>query len=211
MSLKDFWISVKVAAGAITPRATVDSSKLDPDSIEQILRGTTSWMTRGAVAGFAEKDFVFLPDADRERLAKLVADFLQVVSPIDPRSPVPDEAVERARPIFQKIIQILEFDRYGDPNAYRSGKAIEREFQPEIYPEIADIRFDTGVDHSGKKVIWIWVFLTEEASESDERFLGHARKIRETLDSVARRTVPGRWPYLAFRSIAEKVEPAEVS
>src|SRR5208337_1447637 len=101
----------------------------------------------------------------------------------------------------------LEFHRYGDAEAYRLGKQIEQKLQPHWPKEIAELRFNTGLDHTGDPALWIWVFLTEDVSKDDETFLRAAQWLPTILDPIARRVAPDRWPYLSFRPIAEPPRP----
>lgn len=211
MALSDFWISVRTAAKLFAPQVIVDAPQLDAGEIERILRGTTLWLTPGAVAGFDEKDFSFLPEAEQTRLAKLVTEFRQEASNVSPTTPVPDDALERALPLFRDIALSLGFDRYEDAEAFRLGKLIEQKLQPHWPKEIAELRFNTGLDHSGDPALWIWALLTEEVSKNDEDFLKAAHRLRAILDSIARRVAPDRWPYLSFRPITEPAEAVEVS
>jgi hypothetical protein len=55
---------------------------------------------------------------------------------------------------------MLEFDRYGDAEAYRPGKQIERALHISRPPELAELRFNSGIDHSGDPALWIWAFLS---------------------------------------------------
>jgi hypothetical protein len=193
------------------PRVVVDSPRLDARRIEDMLRTTDPWLTPEAVAGFDEKDFSFLPDDERGRLAGLVAAFRGVAETVSPTGPAPRDAVERALPLFRDIVQSLEFDRYGDAEAFRLGKLLEREIAPRRPPELAELRFNTGLDHSGDPALRIWAFLSDEASDTDEHFLETAQTLRNLLDSAARRVAPDRWPYISFRSLAEQLEPVEAS
>jgi hypothetical protein len=212
MALEDFWMSVRRAAGPIAPQPVVDSPKLDPTEIERTLRGSTLWLTPRAVAGCDVKDFEFLPDAERERLAELVKDFRTLVPRLYSREPVPEDVVERALPLFRDIILFLEFNRYGDPEAYRLGKQIEREIAAAQWPpELAELRFNTRLDHAGDPGIWIWGFLTEEASATDDLFLENASWLSDWIDPIARDVAPDRFPYISFRSIAEEVDLADAS
>ena len=43
----------------------------------------------------------------------------------------------------------MEFDRYGDAEAYRIGKQIERALEGRRPPELAELRFNTGTDNTG--------------------------------------------------------------
>jgi hypothetical protein len=209
MALHDFWSNVRTGARYFSPQAIVDAPRLDAEAIERMLRERTHWLTPRAVAGFDEKEFSFLPDGERVKLAKLVADFQTVASSISPTAPVADDAVERALPLFRDIVRLLEFDRYGDADAFRLGKLIEREIAPRRLPELAELRFHTGFDHSGDAALWIWVFLTEDVSKNDDAFLKVAQRLRATLDPIARRVAPDRWPYLSFRPITEPAEAVE--
>ena len=59
-------------------------------------------------------------------------------------------------------MEFLEFDRYADAEAYRLGKLIERELRPRWPVELAQLRFNTGLDHSGDPALWVWAYLTED-------------------------------------------------
>lgn len=138
-----------------------------------------------------------------------MAEFRQIASAVKPIAPPSSDRLEQAIPLFRDIIAMLEFDRYGDADAYRLGKQIEREIESYRPAELAELRFRTGPDHSGDPGLWIWSYLTGAAEESDERFLEYARKLDDMLDPIAREIAPDRWPYLSFRSLAEQAEPLE--
>jgi hypothetical protein len=204
-------MSVRRGAGLIAPQVTVDATKLDARAIERNLQGATLWLTPRVVADFNEADFDFLPDAERARLAELVTKFRKIASEVKPTAPATDDQVAQALPLFRDIVGMLEFDRYGDAEAYRLGKQIEQAIESYRPKELAELRFNTGPDHSGDSAIWIWAFLTDAAAESDERFLEIAQQLRGMLDSVARTVAPDRWPYLSFRSLAEQAATVEAS
>ena len=147
MALPDFWTNVRNGAKLFTPRAIVDSPRLDAEAIEHMLRETTHWLTPRVVGGFEKSDFSFLPSGERARLAKLVEDFSRVAAKVGPTAAPVREVVESALPLFREIVAMLEFDRYGDAEAYRLGKQIERELQPYRPKELAELRFNSGRDH----------------------------------------------------------------
>ncbi len=211
MALDDFWMSVRKAARLPAPRSLVDSPRLDAEAIDRALRNTTIWQSPAAVAGFVEADFSFLTDAERSRLAELHRDFLAAVTQKHQTAVPQDDLIEKTLPIFRGIIQVLEFDRYGDPTAFRLGKLIENAIASSRPPELAELRFNTGTDHSGDPAIWIWAFLSADVSESDETFLEAAHSLGELLDPIARQVAPDRWPYMSFRSTADQSEPVEAA
>jgi hypothetical protein len=206
MALRDFWIGVRTAAGLPTPEAVANSPRFDAELIERALRKGTLWLTPRAVAGFDEADFDFLDPEERARLAKLVADFRATAATVSPRAPVPEEIVKPALPLFRDIIRTLELDRYGDSEAYRLGKQIERALKSDWPEELAELRFKTGLDHTGDPGIWIWGFVTDEAAPSDEQFLASTKKLRPIIESTARMVVADRWPYVFFRTVGEQAE-----
>jgi len=122
MALDDFWMSVRAAARLPVAQSLVDSPRLDAEAIDLALRKTLGWLSPGAVAGFVAEDFSFLADAERLRLAKLISDFLTAVTTKSGPAPPRGDLIEKTLPIFRGIVQALEFDRYGDPTAFRLGK-----------------------------------------------------------------------------------------
>lgn len=211
MSLHDFWTNVRMGARLIVPQAFVDAPPLNADDLTARLRSATLWLTPQAVDGFDAADFTFLPATERTELSKWVKEFQDTAAAVNPTAPAPQEVVEKALPLFRNIVQTLEFDRYNDDEAFRLGKLIEQEISRYRPPELADFRFKTGRDHTGDPGLWIWVFLSDEASKTDDEFLETVRRLRGLLDPVARRVAPDRWPYLSFRALAEQSEPAEAS
>ena len=211
MALQEFWNNVRIGARLIAPQVVADSTPPDRGFLESTLRRATFWLTPRTVEGFNEADFTFLPKQEQERLAKLVNEFSTVAAQVGPTDDAPPEVIESAFPLFLGILQMLEFHRYGDAEAYRLGKQIEQKLQPNWPKEIAELRFNTGLDHTGDPALWIWVFLTEEVSRNDEDFLNAANRLREILDAIARRVAPDRWPYPSFRPITEPAEVVEAS
>jgi hypothetical protein len=209
MAFHDFWTNVRMAARRYAPRFIADAARLDAEAVEHMLRDETHWLTAATVAGFDETELSFLPGAERARLAELVTGFGREVSAVRATAPAPGETKERALTLLRDIVQLLEFDRYGDAEAFRLGKLFEREIEPRKPAELAELRFNTGPDHTGDPGLWIWAFLNEEASSSDEAFLDAARRLRAPLSSVARRVAPDRFPYLSFRDITEPAEAVE--
>jgi hypothetical protein len=208
MAFRDFWINVRTAARLPVPPSTVDSPRFDAQTVEAILRTNSHWLTPDAVGGFDQNDVAYLADARRTSLAKLVRDFLDLTRSVRPTAATPG-ALEEALVLFRDVVLVLEFDRFGDPEAFRLGHMIEAEIAQDRQQELAELRFNTGTDHTGDPGLWIWAFLSAEASEDDERFLETAEKLRGLIDAIARRVAPERFPYLSFRSIVEQTEPVE--
>ncbi len=208
MSLADFWLSVRIGARLITPSATVDSPRLDAGKIEQTLRAADLWLTPKCVEGFEEGDFSFLPDPEREELTKLVAQFRAVASQVPPDGPATQQQVEEALPCFLAIVRMLEFDRFGDDQAYRIGKQVERQIEPRRPAWLQELRFDTGADWAGDPSLWIWCVVADEAAQGKQG-AQNARMIRELLDRAARVVARDRWPYIRFRTVSEQAEIQE--
>jgi hypothetical protein len=211
MSLHDFWTNVRRAVGRLSPRSFADGPQLDADDVAKSLQRDDHWLTPRSVDGFDKTDFAFLPEDERERLESLVVRFREIASNVNPTAPAPIAAVKEAGPLFLNIVLMLGFDRYEDDEAYRLGKLIEQAIAPFRPSELAQLRFRTGRDHTGDPGLWIWVFLSDDASRTDRQFLDSAQRLRQLLDPVARRASPDRWPYLSFHELAELSEPVEAS
>jgi hypothetical protein len=205
MSLRDFWGSVRRNVGFIAPKATVDSPRLDAGAIERGLRATTLWLTPRVVAGFDEAEFEFLPEGERRKLSHLVKEFREVAGQVPPTAPADKDLVAKALPLFRDLVGMLAFDRYGDAEAYRLGKQIERAIADRRPPELAELRFNTGADSTGDPAIWIWAILKDEAAAKPV-FAQTTRSIRELLSEAAAEAAPDLWPYVRFRTVAEQAE-----
>lgn len=203
MALHDFWSNVLIGARWLSPRAIVDSPKLDSASIEKTLRGLDLWLTPKCVEGFDEADFFFLPEPDRKNLANWVSRFREIASTVPPNAPATKKQVDEALPLFLKIIEALDFHRYGDAEAYVLGKQIENLIQLYRPTELADLRFKTGRDHTGDPGIWIWAILEDR---SDPEFRQNSKAIHALLETASRKIAPERWPYVGVRAVSEQDE-----
>src|SRR5262249_23325800 len=94
----------------------------------------------------------------------------------------------------------------GDAEAFRLGKQIENVIQRHRPTELAELRFQTGLDNTGDPAIWIWAILTEEATRDDERFFQASERVRKLLDAAARTVTPERWHYIRSRTVVEQNE-----
>ena len=149
MALRDFWTNVRMGARLVVPKVIADEQCPDPGELERKLRSATLWLTPLAVEGFDPADFDFLSEDDINSLASQVEAFRRLTRNLDPAAAVPEKTVLEALPVFQAILQHLEFDRYGDEEAYRLGKLIDREIQRWRPKDLAELRFETGFDHTG--------------------------------------------------------------
>jgi hypothetical protein len=208
MSLQDFWVNVRRGSKLPAPDHPVNSLRLDAGVIERSLRATNDWLTPKSVAGYNEADFDFLPEQERQRLTRLVEDFRAVASQVRPRTLPTKEQVDQALPLFRDIVQMLTFDRYRDAEAYRLGKQIENALEGQRPPELAELWFETALDHTGDPGIWIWAILHDEAA-AEPVFAKNLNTIHEVLDPIARSVAPERWPYIRVRIVSEQAELAE--
>ena len=162
MALERFWQSVRTAARMIRPPAVVaDSPRIPSDVIAKRLASSDLWLAPDSVRGYDENDFQFLTQEERNRLTEAVGRFKRVAEAVNPRGPAPIERVEAARPAFQQIVEQLEFDRFGDAEAYRIGKEIELKMDRERPERLAELRFETGLDSTGDPGLWVWAFVSE--------------------------------------------------
>jgi hypothetical protein len=210
MALADFWRNVRLGARLVAPRVVVvDAPKLDASRIEKGLRLSDVWLTPQSVEGYSEADFSFLPETERRQLTQLVESFRQIAITVPPDERATPQQVEQALPLFRDLVAALEFDRYGDAEAYRLGKLIENGIRGRRPAELAELRFNTGLDQTGDPGLWIWAILTDDTLVDEDQFFAQTERVRKRLDAVARSLEPSRWPYVRFRTVSEQAELTE--
>ncbi len=205
MSLRDFWVNVRVASGLPLYQPVVDLPKLDPGQIEQNLRASDRWLTPKSVEGFNVVDFSFLSQPEIDALTEQVRRFRKVAFQVPWDTAPTPEQVEQAIPSLVKIIEMLEFHRYGDAEAYRLGRQIENAIQSRRPPMLVELRFYTGPDSTGDPGLWIYSIL-EEGTVEEPAYWQKVKAIDRLLDSESRSVAPERWPYTHIRTVSEQAE-----
>lgn len=120
------------------------------------------------------------------------------------------ELVKLATPILEEIILFLEADHFLTADAFRAGKQIEARLRMKGWPdELSELKFHSGMDHSGDPGLWIWVFLKDTVLSSDEAFKTSTRRIRTLLREIAKDVTSERFPYISFRTVSERVPALE--
>ncbi len=203
VSLRDFWISVRIGTGLVSPKATVDSATLDANQIESILRGADLWLTPRVVEDFDENDFGFLTPEERHRLAQHVTRFRSVASTVLGNAPATKQQVGAALPEFRGILEIIRPDKYGDPKALVLGKRLEQQVHGKLPKWVRDLRFETGNDAAGDPALWIWVEVDDAAANSDV-LTANFEQVRERLERAVTNLRVDRWPYIRLRTASEQ-------
>lgn len=206
MALDEFWRNVRAAARFIRPSAIADSPSLDATKISKMLESSDFWLAPAAVRGYVETDFSFLAPGDQQQLSDAVELFRAVAQNVNPKGPATPEQVAKARPAFQSILELLEFHRYGDAEAFRLGKIIEQKLTP-LHPAHLDhLRFRTGLDSTGDPALWVWGYVAQTGEYDETTFLEWADDIRRVVDPICREFAPEGRAFLYFRSTAEQAE-----
>ncbi len=208
MSLREFWTSVRTAAGFLLPPVAADSPRIDTDQLEARLRRVQIWLTPKSVEGFHVEDFPFLDEGTRGQLSRCVQQFVNAAEQVPPDKPATEEQVQVALPAFLCILEIMRPDKYGDLDAFIIGKRIERDLAGHLPDWVHELRFETGDDANGDPAVWIWVELADAAAEKNV-FSQHTREIRTDLVDCVRRLGVERWPYVHFRTVSERASADE--
>lgn len=200
MSLHDFWTSVRTGMRLYAPgRVISDSPRLDAEAIRAALAKADLWLTPSVVRGYDPSDFPFLPPDERDELTRLVADFRAVASQVPPRKPATPAQVDAALPLFQRIVELLEFDRFADANAFRIGKTIEAE--PAFpHEEVEDVRYRTSADQYGDPLLDILAYLPDSAMNV---FLRRVPPVREAIQNLVFEHGQPYWPSVSCRLMGE--------
>ncbi len=205
MALDKFWLNVRTAARMIRPPAVVaDSPRIPAEVIAKRLASADLWLAPVAVRDYDENDFQFLSQEERNRLSDAVSRFKLVAGSVNPRGPATTEQVEKARPAFQQIVELLEFDRFGDAEAFRIGKTIEKRLEPVRPDRLVELRFETGLDSTGDPALWVWVFVSETGKHDKNVFFEGVDQIEPILKELSYEEAPEGRAYLRFRSILDQ-------
>lgn len=207
MALEEFWRNVRTASRLIAPPAVVaDSPRISAEMIAKRLGAADVWLAPAAMRGYDEGDLLFLTADERQRLSEAVSHFLSVAKKVNPRGPASIELAEEARPAFQQIVGLLEFDRYGDAEAFKLGKSIEHKLATYGIglPQLDHLRFRTGLDNTGDPALWVWAFIKESAHHDEATFFAAVDEIDPYLFPVAREVAQERWPYISYRSTLDQ-------
>jgi hypothetical protein len=203
MSLKEFWMNVRLAARMTTPIVTADAPRLSSEQIEEILRSAPIWLTPRAVESFDERDFDFLSADERQQLSDAVRQFRNVAAQVDPKKPSTDLQIQEALPHFQRIVEILGGNKYADYKALVIGKRIERHIAGRIPDTVLELRFETGVDSSGGNGLWIWVIFKDDVAVDENVLFANVRAVEQLMRDAVRQLGIKRWPYVRLRTISE--------
>lgn len=203
MSLRDFWINVRVGARLISPDVTADSPRIDSADIRRVLQGATIWLTPNSVKGFDERDFNFLDPDEREVLTRSVTRFREIAQRVPPDKPATDNDIQQALPEFQRIVEITAPNRYADPEAFKIGKILEKHIGDRVPPSVLEMRFETGQDSNGGKGLWIWVVFKDEIANETDVLSANATAVKKLIADAVREAGIKRWPYVRFRAESE--------
>jgi hypothetical protein len=201
-----FWMNVLASSHLDLGSGVADRPRITPDGVAERLARRPRWLTPFTVAGFRPEEFQFLPAEELKRLTDGVGGVQTVASELRPDQTATDEQRGRALPHFQAVVEVLEFDRYGDAPALILGKQIEQRLVPVWPPHLDHLRFRTGLDSTDDPALWVWAFVAEAGEFDDGRFLERADVIEDVLEPVARKMAPEGRLYLRFRSTLDLPE-----
>jgi hypothetical protein len=199
MAIDDFWRNLQTAASLYAPSATTDSAHVDAGAMEQMLRGAVRWLTPRSVDGFRIEDFEFLEEEQRSILGESVERFLAVARQVPGNKPATPEQAEEGRAAFEAILRVLQPDRFKDAESFRTQVLLDRELEGKLPGWVTGISCETGLDLVGDPAIWIWVDVTDDATNR-RKVAKEGQAIHETIETAYRRIGGRRWPFIRFRS-----------
>jgi len=219
MALANFWSDVRARNplfyDGVSPP---DVPRVTAEELDAELRTKQTWRTLGALKGYDEKDYDFLPDADRARLTALVGDFNATATElrrlwyrVPPDETQLAEAAGKAQPLLRDIILLLEQDRYFSPDGLQYGKLVERELADTLPERTFELRFLVGNDWSGDRSLWVWVMLrlNIDTDEGERDFVQALSDLRQPISDACRSAVPELFAYISFRTTETPRVPDE--
>jgi len=227
MALADFWNDVRArnplfhegVSPPDVPRVTADEldGRFAADALlAAVGDGSADADFPTPLTGYDPNDFAFLSDDRREALTNAVTSYNAAVAELAarrrgavPPHPSPKDGIDLHRQLrhsLRDIILLIEQDRYRTPDALRYGKLVEHELGDQLPDGVVELRCNSSEDSAGDSAIWLWAFLSDEATADNARLLETGRRVRPILRSAARIVAPDRYPYILFRGMSERVE-----
>jgi hypothetical protein len=208
---RQFWVgaffrNIQQSCRVIYWAAVADRPRLTPEWIDDVLDKNHGWLTPQTAANYEAAAFDFLPPDELHRLNAAVGRVRSVAAALGPNVVASAEQRERAKPAFKAILQLLEFDRFDDAEAFRLGKTVERKLASNRPPHLDHLRFRTGLDSTDDPALWVWVYVAEDGEYDDATFLSRAEVIETALKPVAREVAPEGRVYLYFRTTSDLPE-----
>lgn len=206
MAFEDFWWNVWTATGLRRGPNIADTPRITSGEIAARLAVNNFWARPKSVSGFDKSDLPFLSEEEQTRLDELVKAFRAEVGESGMPPPASGERLERASPVFQKIVEQLEFDRFSNPDAFRIGKAVELLIAPTRPIALDHLRFMTGTDSTGDPGLWVWAFVRETGEHDEPEFFRGVDAIDPLLKQAAEEVAPDRFAYISYRSTLDQPE-----
>ncbi len=191
----DFWINILYAMHFQPALAVPNGPRLTGEVIEKEFR-----LTPHTAEGFVEKEFDFLQPDELGRLKSAVAGVRAVAMELGDRLVATDDEKRRALSHFQAIVNVLEPDRFMEPEAFEIGKRIEANLNTPWPAKLDHLRFMSGLDNTGDPALWVWAFVKESVERDESAFFLAVDQIDPLLEKAAGEVAPDRWPYISFRS-----------
>lgn len=204
--VRTFWKDVDRATRFAWSDAVADRPLLTPQDIEKQLVTRNQWLWSHVFDYFREEEFHFLPAEELMLLSNAVRQVRAVASEMNLDGVATPDQLNRARVDFGKIVSLMGFDRYDDPDAYFLGKTIESQLATAWPPDLDHLRFRTGQDSTGDPALWVWAFVAETGEYEEARFLGRTDLIEDIVEPIAREVAPEGRLYLRFRSTLDLPE-----
>jgi hypothetical protein len=204
--VRNFWREVNQEIGFAWSEAIADRPRLTTQDIEKQLSTSKRWLWSSVFVSFHDNDFQFLSLPELKFLTDAVQRVRAVASEIDSEGVATADQLNRARADFVKIVNLMEFDRFDDGDAYFLGKTIERRLANKWPLPLDHLRFRTGQDSTDDPALWVWAFVAETGEYEEARFLERTDVIEEVLEPIAREAAPEGRLYLRFRSTLDLPE-----
>lgn len=203
MRMENFWYGVRSIVSFPVTRVDADSPRVEHEAVvEKVDTEAALRSLRNVVDKLDVREFEFLSEDDQGRLVYALGRLRHAFD----TATTALERTECIRDALLDFVKLFEFDRFNDPEAYRLGKLIEATITSERPPELVELRFRAGADHSGDPGLWVWAFIAIDAEQSPELFFNVVDAVDPLVEGAAESFSPGRFIYLTYRSTLETVE-----
>jgi len=203
MAIDVFWRNLRTAAGLFGPPSdSAGSPGADAARLERALHGAAPWLIPRSVNGFDVRDFDFLEPGQQEALRQAVERFRSVADQVSAKKPATASQKREAGQAFLEILEVLKPDQFIEADGFRIQTLLEKELRGKLPSWVKGISCETGTDTGDDPAVWIWLHVTDEATDRG-LVAKHALGILDEVQSAFDRIGSHRWPYIRFRNPSE--------
>lgn len=170
--------------------------------LEQARKSMRLWFHEEVIKQYRPRDFLYLPEKQRENLDRAIQNFKEIVSIYHCAEFIDDETVSHGVAAFLEIYNILKDYIWGEELA-SAFTEIDKIISGHVDGELVKgVYLQLGEDATDEPAVWLWILVDEDATQLEDfqvRYRNIKRMIQNRFDDKG---LP--YCYVHLRTIGEQ-------